>query len=68
MKVFEKENLSNENYHNSDEYKPYWSSSNIKSYLVTPREAHYQKFESENETSDAMTFGTQIHDFLAAQN
>lgn len=62
------ENLSNETYHNSEEYKDYWSSSNLKEYLVTPREAYYQKFIAESKNTDALMFGNQLHDFFASKH
>lgn len=67
MKIEVIENLSNEAYHNGEKWKPFWSSSNIKNYLISPKEAHYQKFEAENKTSDAMTFGSQMHDLFASK-
>lgn len=68
MKITQVNNLSNEIYHNSDKYKDYWSSSNLKEYLKTPREARFQKVDAEHKTSDAFTFGNQLHDFLASKH
>ncbi|MFA6185505.1 MAG: PD-(D/E)XK nuclease-like domain-containing protein [Candidatus Shapirobacteria bacterium] len=62
------ENLSNEEYHNGKEYKDYWSSSNIKEYLNSPREAYYQKFVAEHESKDAFMFGSQLHDYMASKH
>ena len=62
------ENLSNDEYHNGEEFKDYWSSSNIKEYLNSPREAYYQKFVAEHENKDAFMFGSQLHDFLASKH
>ncbi len=68
MKIKQINNLSNEVYHNGEEYKEYWSSSNIKEYLKTPREACYQKFKAEKKQSNAFDFGNQLHDFLASKH
>lgn len=68
MKFTEIRNLDNEIYHNSDKYKDYWSSSNIKNYDKTPKEAHYQKFIAENNQTEAMRIGTLIHDFLESKH
>jgi len=69
MKIKQVNNLSNEEYHNSEKYHDYWSSSNLKKYLETPREAYYQKFIAEKkEQSDALIFGNQLHDFLASKH
>lgn len=68
MKITEVLNLDNEIYHNSELYKEFWSSSNIKNYMKSPREAYYQKYIAENKTTEAMTFGNQLHDFLASKH
>lgn len=68
MKIKQIDNLDNEIYHNSDEYNEYWSSSNIKEYLKTPREAYYQKNVAEHKDSEAFAFGNQLHDFLASKH
>lgn len=62
------ENLSNNEYHNGKKYADYWSSSNIKKYLKTPKEAYYQKFIAEKKESNAMDFGTCLHDYLASKH
>lgn len=62
------ENLSNDEYHNGDKYKEYWSSSNIKNYLTSPKEAYYQKFIAASKSSDAFTFGNQFHDFMSSKH
>lgn len=64
MKFTEIRHLDNEIYHNSEKYKEFWSSSNIKNYSKTPKEAYYQKFIVENKQTEAMRIGTLIHDFL----
>ena len=61
-------NLSNEIYHNSTEHKDYWSSSNLKEYPNTPREAYYQKYVAPSKTSHAMDLGSCMHDFLASKH
>ena len=58
------ENMPNDDYHATE----HWSSSNIKKYLETPKEAYYQKYVAENKQSDAMQFGTQLHDFLVSKH
>ena len=58
------ENMPNDDYHATE----HWSSSNLKKYLETPKEAYYQKYVAENKQSDAMQFGTQLHDFLASKH
>lgn len=68
MEITQINNLSNEIYHNSEQYKDYWSSSNLKEYLISPREAYYQKFVSENKSTDAFDFGNKQHDFLASKH
>lgn len=62
------ENLSNDEYHNGKEYKDYWSSSNLKEYLNSPKEAYYQKYLAPHNESDALMFGNQLHDFLASKH
>ena len=68
MEIKQIDNLSNEIYHNGDQYKDYWSSSNLKEYLKTPREARYQKIDAEKRESNAMDFGNCFHDFLASKH
>ena len=68
MEIKQIDNLSNEIYHNGDQYKDYWSSSNLKEYLKTPREAIYQKTKAPKKQSDAFTFGNQLHDWLASKH
>jgi len=68
MKIKEVKNLSNEEYHNGTVQKEYWSSSNVKPYIISPREAYYQKNKAKKKSSDAMDFGTKLHDFLASKH
>lgn len=68
MKIGQVNNLSNEEYHNSEKYSDYWSSSNIKEYPNTPREAYYQKFVAKHKDSEVFAFGNQLHDFLASKH
>jgi hypothetical protein len=69
MEIKQINNLSNEIYHNSDKYSEFWSSSNIKKYLETPKEAYYQKYLKEKgKQSDALVFGNQLHDYLASKH
>ncbi len=68
MEIKQIDNLSNDEYHGGDQYKDYWSSSNLKIYLETPREAYYQKYMAANKQSDAFAFGNQLHDYLASKH
>lgn len=68
MKITKIENLDNNEYHNSEKYSEYWSSSNIKKYMETPKEAKFQKDDSTFKETDAMRIGTQIHDYLASKH
>lgn len=68
MKITQINNLSNEDYHNGEAYNDYWSSSNLKEYLKTPREANYQKYLAPAKSTDAFTFGNQLHDYLASKH
>lgn len=68
MKIEQINNLDNEVYHNSDKYSEFWSSSNLKNYLETPKEAYYQKYVAPAKSSDALMFGNQIHDYLASKH
>lgn len=63
-KVFEVENLSNEEYHNGEKYKNYWSSSNFKLYPKSPKHAEYEKFHAEKKESEAFRYGTILHDYM----
>ena len=68
MKIKQIDNLSNEIYHNGDQYKEHWSSSDLKVSLETPREARFQKFDAEKKESNAMDFGSCLHDFLESKH
>lgn len=68
MKIQLIENLPNDEYHNGKEYVKYWSSSNLKSYLKTPRQAYFDKFQAEKQESSVMSFGTLFHDFMASKH
>lgn len=68
MDIKQVNNLSNEIYHNSEQYSEYWSSSNIKKYTETPKEALYHKTKAIHKSTDAMVFGNQLHDFLASKH
>jgi len=69
IKVRVVENLSNDAYHNGDEWRDYWSSSNLKVLKdQSPRIAKYKKKNAKNEPTPAMVFGTQVHDFLASKH
>lgn len=68
MKIKQVNNLSNNEYHNSEKYRGYWSSSNLKVYPESPKEAHFQKFTAEKKESNAMDFGSCSHDLLASKH
>lgn len=68
MKIKQVNNLSNNDYHNSEKYKDYWSSSNLKEYTKTPKEAYYQKFVASKKNTSAFQSGNQLHDFLSSRH
>lgn len=68
MKISQVTNLDNEIYHNSEKYSKYWSSSNLKYYLESSKEAYYQKYVAEKIEKEAFTFGNQLHDYLASKH
>lgn len=68
MEITQVNNLDNEIYHNGERYKEYWSSSNLKKYLDTPREAYYQKYIAKFKESHAMDFGSCLHDWLESKH
>jgi hypothetical protein len=67
MKITVIENLANDEYHNGKDYAAFWSSSNLKNYLKTPKEAKFQKLEK-SEPSAAMIWGTIVHDFMFSKH
>lgn len=68
VKIKQINNLSNDEYHNSEQYSEYWSSSNIKKYLTTPKEAFFQKYNATPKEIQGAEFGSQLHDFLASKH
>jgi hypothetical protein len=68
MKIEQINSLSNDEYHKGEKYIDYWSSSNLKHYLRTPREAIFQKYHAEKKQSDALDFGTLLHDYLESKH
>lgn len=68
MKITQVDNLDNNEYHNSEKYSEYWSSSNIKKYMETPREAKFQKDNPKPLTGEGVILGTWIHDLLASKH
>ena len=59
--------IPNEAYHHSDDYKKFASSSNLKNYAISPKYARYtQLHPEEKKTSPAMKFGSVYHDYLAS--
>lgn len=68
MDITQVDNLDNNIYHNSEKYSEYWSSSNIKKYMETPREAKFQKDKTEHDETKAMNQGSKLHDYLASKH
>jgi len=60
-------NLSNEEYHNSEKYSEFWSSTQLKNYIDSPKRAYYKKFFTTNKSTPAMQWGTLIHDYLESR-
>lgn len=58
--------LSNEDYHNSEPYRQYLSSSQLKKYLISPKAFKHSLDNPEEEKSDALRFGSLFHDCMAA--
>jgi len=59
--------ISNEDYHNGAELCDYWSSSNLKHMLSTPKKAHFEKYNREHKQSAALIFGSNMHEFLESK-
>ena len=55
--------LSNEDYHNSEPYRQYLSSSQLKKYLISPKAFKFSLDNPEETKSDALQFG--YRDWLA---
>ncbi len=55
--------LSNEDYHNSEEYRDYISSTQLKLYARSPKTARYAMDNPEQPT-EALRFGTLFHDLM----
>ena len=53
--------LSNEDYHNSEPYRQYLSSSSLKLYLKSPKAAKFALDNPTEEKSDALRFGSLFH-------
>lgn len=60
------DDLSNEDYHNSDLYKEFCSSSNLKLMLTSPKYARYVLDHPEKKESEAMSQGSVYHAMLAS--
>lgn len=60
MELIEK--ISNNDYH-TGKYAGYWSSSNLKVFLESPKKAFYMK-HNHKESSPAMELGTLIHEYF----
>jgi len=57
--------LKNDDYHNSEEFKRFWSSTNIVEYTTSPKRAYFNKFLAEKkEPSEALIFGNKFHTFI----
>lgn len=57
--------LSNEDYHNSEPYRQYLSSSQLKKYLISPKAFKHSLDNPEETKSDALRFGSLFHDLMA---
>lgn len=61
----EVENLDIIDYHHKQPYSNYWSSSNLKDFLISPKKAFFKKFMAEKkEPSESAKFGTLLHEYL----
>lgn len=58
--------LSNEDYHNSEPYRQYLSSSQLKKYLISPKAFKRSLDNPEEAKSDALRFGSLFHDLMAS--
>lgn len=58
--------LSNEDYHNSEPYRQYLSSSQLKKYLISPKAFKHSLNNPEETKSDALRFGSLFHDLMAS--
>lgn len=58
--------LSNEDYHNSEPYRQYLSSSQLKKYLISPKAFKHSLDNPEEAKSDALRFGSLFHDLMAS--
>ena len=58
------DNLDNQEYHHSEMYRPYYSSSQIKNYLISPKYARYSWLHPEEKKTEAMEFGSVYHAML----
>ena len=58
--------LSNEDYHNSEPYRQYLSSSQLKKYLISPKAFKHSLDNPEEIKSDALRFGSLFHDCMGA--
>ena len=58
--------ISNEDYHRSDKFLDYISSSSLKNYMISPKYARYTQLNPEEKKGEAMTYGSVYHDMLAS--
>lgn len=58
--------LSNEDYHNSEPYRQYLSSSQLKKHLISPKAFKHSLDNPEEAKSDALRFGSLFHDCMGA--
>lgn len=58
--------LSNEGYHNSEPYRQYLSSSQLKKLLISPKAFKHSLDNPEETKSDALRFGSLFHDCMGA--
>jgi len=61
------EKLDNLVYHHAEEFKKYYSSSQIKNYLISPKYARYTWLHPEQKQTEAMAFGSVYHSILESQ-
>jgi len=59
--------IGNEDYHNGAELCDYWSSSNLKYMLTTPKKAYFEKSNRDHKQSAALVFGSNMHEFMESK-
>lgn len=56
--------LPNEEYHNGEQWREYLSSTTLKNYNISPKQARYI-MDNPSEQTEAMKFGSILHDLMA---